>query len=318
MIQELLTEKLRPQKFEHLVLSSRVRNALGGGKVGQNILLYGTPGTGKTSAAKVIAKGFPTLYINVSDESSVETIRTKITEFCSIAGIQDDGTLSPVKIVILDEMDGASEQFFKALRGTMEKFAKNRRFIGTCNFVNKVPEAIQSRFEAVNFDFVNKEEEKEVRDEWKNRMSVIFTKIGIKIDDEALEEFVSRNFPDMRSALNKIQSFSIQGIKELTSQTIRELSWNFEDLYKILVKNPDPYKNYEFIVSEYAAKVDEAMNAIGTEFVQWLQEKHPDKMKHVPPIIIAAATHQAQRHLTIDPVISLLSLAFTVQKQLNS
>jgi DNA polymerase III delta prime subunit len=318
MIQELLTEKLRPQKFEHLVLSERVKNALGHGQVGQNILLFGTPGTGKTSAAKVLAKGYPTLYINVSDESSVETIRTKITEFCSIAGIQDDGTLSPVKIVILDEMDGASEQFFKALRGTMEKFAKNRRFIGTCNFVNKVPEAIQSRFETVNFDFVNKEEENEVREEWKNRMSSLFKKLAIAIDEEALEEFVSRNFPDMRSALNKIQSFSIQGIKELNSQTIRELNWNFEDLYKVLVKNPEPFKNYEFIVSEYASKVDEAMHALGTEFVQWIQEKYPDKMKHVPAVLIAVATHQAQRHLVIDPVISLLSLAFTIQKQLNS
>lgn len=318
MIQELFTEKLRPQKFEQLVLSERVKNALGHGQVGQNILLYGTPGTGKTSAAKVLAKGYPTLYINVSDESSVDTIRTKITEFCSMAGIQEDGTLSPVKIVILDEMDGASEQFFKALRGTMEKFAKNRRFIGTCNFVNKVPEAIQSRFEAVNFDFINKEEEKEVREEWKNRMSKIFVKIGIKIEEDALEEFVARNFPDMRSALNKIQSFNIQGIKELTSQTIKELNWNFEDLYKVLMKNPEPYKNYEFIVSEYASKVDDAMNAIGTELVHWIQEKHPDKMKHVPAILIASASHQAQRHLVIDPIISLLSLAFTVQKQLNS
>ena len=133
-IKDLLTEKLRPKKFQHLILSDRVRNALGNGKLMQNVLLYSSPGTGKTSAAKVLAYGSPSLYINVSDESSVDIIRTKITDFCSSMAIDfgeeenpdapkmENG--QPIKVIILDEVDGASDQFFKALRATIEKYAK--------------------------------------------------------------------------------------------------------------------------------------------------------------------------------------------------
>jgi DNA polymerase III delta prime subunit len=323
-IKDLLTERLRPKNFEHLILPQRVRAALGnGGFIQQNILLYGQPGTGKTSAAKVIASKQPFVYINVSDESSVDIIRTKITDFCSTISLMGatDGAHTekgyPVKVVILDEIDGASDQFFKALRGTVEKFASSCRFIATCNFINKVPEAVQSRFELVNFDFVNKDEEREVMDLWKANIKNILQRLDIEITPKALDEFISRNFPDMRSALNRIQSFQIQGVKLLTEETIRELSWSFEDVYAMLVKEPDAYANYEFIVSNYSSQVEDIMEAIGSDFIHWLKEKHPSKAKHIPQIIVTVASHQAQRNVVIDPVVSLLSLCFTVQKYVN-
>lgn len=327
MIKELLTERLRPKKFEHLVLAKRIKTALGNGTLMQNVLLYGSPGTGKTSAAKVLAAGSPTLYINVSDESSVEIIRTRISEFCSgmpitedlednpLAPKQENG--QPYKIVILDEVDGASEQFFKALRATIEKHHKSCRFIATCNYVNKIPEPVQSRFECIGFDFVSKDEEIEVRAEWTQRVKTLFDRLGIAIDEKALSEFVDRNFPDMRSALNKIQSFNIRGVKSLTAEQVKELNWDFEDLYKLISDKPDPIKNYEFIHTNYGGMVDDVMMSLSTEFVNWLKEKKPEKVAAIPQIIIANASHQAQRVHVIDPTISLLSLCFTIQKMLQ-
>ena len=67
------------------------------------------------------------------------------------------------KVVILDEVDGVSDQFFKALRATMEQFASNSRFIATCNYINKLPDPILSRFEVINFDF-DKEDAKAIKD----------------------------------------------------------------------------------------------------------------------------------------------------------
>jgi len=326
-IQDLLTEKLRPKRFEHLILTERVRTSLGNGRLMQNVLLFGSPGTGKTSAAKVLIQGSPSMYINVSDESSVDVIRTKITDFCSSIAIDFEETENPnapmqanglpIKVIILDEIDGASDQFFKALRATIEKYAANCRFIATCNYINKIPESIQSRFECISFDFANRQEENEVREEWKKRISHILGKLSIEADDSALQELVDRNFPDMRSILNKIQSFDIQGIKKITQDKVKELNWDFEDVYKMLASKPDPIANYEFILSNYSSMVEDVMSKIGTEFIHWLKEKHPDRVKFVPNILITTATHQAQRHTVIDPVISLLSLCFTVQKTLN-
>ena len=325
-IQDLLTERLRPKKFDHLILTERVKTSLGNGKLLQNILLYGSPGTGKTSAAKVLAMGSPSMYINVSDESSIDVIRTKITDFCSTMAIdfedenenapkQENGL--PIKVIILDEIDGASDQFFKALRATIEKYAKNCRFIATCNYINKIPDSIQSRFECISFDFANRKEENEIREEWTKRLGHILGKLGIEADALALKELVDRNFPDMRSVLNKIQSFDIQGIKQLTSDKVKELNWDFEDLYKLLASKPNPIDNYEFILSNYSSMVEDVMSKIGTEFIHWIKEKHPERIKFVPNILITTADHQSKRHLVIDPVVSLLSLCFTVQKILN-
>ncbi len=327
MIKELLTEKLRPKKFEHLVLPSRIKTSLGNGTIMQNVLFYGSPGTGKTSTAKVLAAGSPTLYINISDESSVDVIRTRITEFCSSMPIVEDLEENPLapkqengqpyKIVILDEVDGGSDQFFKALKATIEKFHKSCRFIATSNYVNKVPEAVQSRFECINFDFVNKEEENIVKAEWTGRVKTLFDKLGIAVDEGAMNEFVSRNFPDMRSALNKIQSFSIRGVTSLTAAQVKELNWDFEDLYNMLIAKPDPIKNYEFIHSNYSGMVDDVMSSLTSEFIMWIREKQPEKVNAIPQIIISGAAHQAQRVHVIDPTVSLLSLCFTIQKLLQ-
>lgn len=327
-IQDLLTEKLRPKKFEHLILTERVRTSLGNGRLMQNVLLFGSPGTGKTSAAKVLAAGSPSMYINVSDESSVDVIRTKITDFCSSIAIDFENIIEnvnapmqenglPIKVIILDEIDGASDQFFKALRATIEKYAKNCRFIATCNYINKIPETIQSRFECISFDFANRQEENEIREEWKKRIGTILTKLGIEADPIALDDLVDRNFPDMRSILNKIQSFDIQGVKKLTQDKVKEMNWDFEDLYKVIAGKPSPIENYEYILSNYSSMVEDVMSKIGTEFIHWLKEKHQDRVKFVPNILITTADHQAKRHLVIDPIVCLLSLCFNVQKILN-
>ena len=311
MVQELLTEKLRPKELRHMILPERIRNQFSSG-VQQNVLLTGSPGCGKTSTAKILSKDHPTMFINVSDESSVDTVRDKINDFCMMASII--GGKNAIKIVVLDEFDGASDQFYKALRGTIEKFAHTTRFIATCNWINKVPEAIQSRFEVINFDPINTAEEEYMKDEWKKRINLILNKLGISIDEPSLEEFARLYFPDLRSALNKIQSLQISGITVLDLEKIKDSGWSYIDLYEMLATSHDPVKNYQYVVGNFSTKVDDVMSAIGSEFIDWLIKKHPAKAKFVPAIIVETANHQAQRSQVIDPVVSLLSLIFSIQK----
>ena len=311
MIQELLTEKLRPRELKHMILPKRISNFFANG-ISQNVLLSGPPGCGKTTLAKILAKDYPTIFINVSDESSVETIRVKINDFCSTISVMDGK--SSKKIVILDEFDGASDQFYKALRGTIEKFASNARFIATCNYINKVPDAIKSRFEFIDFNPVTSSEEDELKKEWENRVRLILTKINIGIDDESLEEFRRNYYPDFRSALNKIQAWMIEGVKTVDSDKINELGWSYENLYDMIVSSKDPVANYQNIVGEYQGKVDEVMSALGEEFISWIINNKPELKKIIPAVIVLVADHQAQRTQVIDPMVSLLSLVFQIQK----
>ena len=311
MIQELLTEKLRPKKLEHMILPSRISKVFENG-LGQNILLSGSPGCGKTTLAKILATPFPHLFINVSDESSVETIRTKITDFCSTISVMDGK--SSKKVVVLDEFDGASDQFYKALRGTVEKYASNTRFIATCNYINKVPDAIQSRFEVIDFNPISTEEDESLKSEWANRVNLILGKIGVTIEDEALTEFQKSYYPDFRAALNKIQAWMIEGVKNIDSARVKEFGWSYEHLYNLLVTTKDPVKNYQTIVGEYQGKTDDVMSALGEEFINWIINNKPELSKIIPAVIVLVADHQAQRTQVIDPMVSLLSLFFQIQK----
>jgi len=314
MIQELLTEKLRPKELKHMILPSRISRLFESG-LNHNVLLSGSPGCGKTTLAKILASPYPHIFINVSDESSVETIRVKINDFCSTISVLDGK--SSKKIVILDEFDGASDQFYKALRGTIEKFASNARFIATCNYINKVPDAIQSRFEVVDFNPVNSEEEEALKNEWNKRVKLILGKLNIQIDDESLNEFQKAYYPDFRSGLNKIQTWMIEGVSTIDINKIKELGWTYESLYNLIITSKDPIKNYQEIAGEYQGKVDEVMSALGEEFINWIINNKPDLKKIIPGVIVLVAEHQAQRTQVIDPMVSLLSLVFQIQKMVE-
>lgn len=311
----LLTEVLRPQQVSQLIIPERIRKMLGDGELKQNFIFYGSPGLGKTSAAKVLSAKYPTMYINCSDETGVDVVRNKITTFCSTISVMDNA--EAFKVVILDEIDGVSEQFFKALRGTIEKFAENARFIATCNYFNKIPDAILSRFSTVNFDFLDAEEESYVKTEQQKRAKIVLTKLNISFSTEAVDELVKRCFPDMRKLFNRIQLLQTQQVTELTVDSIKKTEWSFEDVFNICIKSGDPYANYVFMVGQYGTRVDDVLGAMGNEFPRWLEENYSNKINTLPQVIVEVAKHQAQRVHVIDPVVTMLACIFTIQTILN-
>lgn len=312
MIQALFTEKYRPKNLEDLILPERVMSKFKDGLT-QNMLLAGSPGTGKTSTAKAIVNqfGLPYLYINASTDTSVDVIRTRITDFCSTMSILDDQ--GKFKVVILDEVDGVSDQFFKALRATMEQFASNSRFIATCNYVNKIPDPILSRFEVINFDF-DKAEENELTKKYIRRVYDICGKEGMTIEKPALVEFVKRNFPDLRSTLNKLQGYKTQGTQNITLDDVKKFNSVYKDMFDLIFNQMDPVTNYKYIVGEYSNRVDDVLQTLGQEFIEYIQTEKPQNTRHIPQIAICVAEHQAQRTLVIDPVITLLSCTYKIQE----
>jgi DNA polymerase III delta prime subunit len=311
----LFTEKYRPKNLQDLILPERVMTKFKDGLV-QNVLLAGSPGTGKTSTAKAIVQqfGLPYLYINASTDTSVEVIRTRITDFCSTVSILDPGKL---KVVILDEVDGVSDQFFKALRATMEQFASNSRFIATCNYVNKIPDPILSRFEVINFDF-DKAEETELTKKYIKRVYDICGKEGMTIDKPALVEFVKRNFPDLRSTLNKLQGYKTQGTQNISIDDVKKFNSVYKDVFELIFNETDPAKNYKQLVSDYSNRVDDVLQSLGNDFIEYIQAEKPNSIKHIPQVAIAVAEHQAQRVHVIDPIITMLSCVYKLQTIIRS
>jgi DNA polymerase III delta prime subunit len=314
MIKELLTEKLRPKELKHMILPQRIKGSFENG-LQQNVLLAGSPGSGKTSMSKILIKNHPYIFINVSDESSVETIRTKVHDFCSTVSILDGE--NQIKIVVLDEFDGASDQFYKALRGTIEKYARTTRFVATCNYLSKIPDAIRSRFEVYDFDPISKEEENEIKNQWQDRVSKILNLMEINHDDRSLELFTKKYFPDMRSALNTIQRWQIDGITDLTESKINEITFDHEEVFNMVVSKPDPIANYQYVVGQYSGRVDEVMASLSSDFIKWIEEKNPQKLNLIPSIVITVARYQSQRSQVIDPIVSLLALIFELQQMFN-
>ena len=311
----LLTEKYRPKSLEDLITPNRVKEKLNKG-VYQHLLLHGSPGTGKTSAAKVMVKHFkhPYLYINASTDTSIDIVRNRITDFCANRSIMDEP--GKMKVILLDEIDGVSDQFFKALRATMDQFSINARFIATCNYINKVPDPIQSRFEMIDFDF-SKEEESEIMKGYILRILNICKEEGVEIDKHAAVELVRRKFPDLRNMLNTIQGFISQGIEKIEVEDIKKFNSIFKDVFELVVDNTDSVKNYQYLVSNYSSRVDEVLASLGAEFIEYLKTERQSYITFIPQTIVTVAKYQAQRQHVIDPVVSMLACIYELQTILN-
>ena len=316
MHNQIFTERFRPKSLDEILLPKRIRDEFETGDLNQNFLLEGFPGTGKTTLAKILAKDRPTLYINVSDESSVDTIRTKISTFCSTISVMDKK--ESLKVVLLDEMDGASGQFYKALRATIEKFAHTARFIGTCNYLNKIPEPIQSRFSVVSFNSISRGEDREIKVNTIKRVFQISKSVGIDFNQKAVVEFVKRNYPDMRTMMNKLQSFHDRGIKQINVEDIKELNYTYNDLFALILNQTDPQKIYEHIMSNYVAKTDDVLAALGSEFPIYVREMAKDKIPLIPQLVIANAEYQAMRNNVIDAVIPMIACSYKYSMILHS
>jgi DNA polymerase III delta prime subunit len=306
----LWTEKYRPTDLDELIVPDRVYNKLKNG-VYQNLLFYGGPGSGKTSSAKILAKDHPSMYINCSSETGVDVVRTKITEFCSTLSVIDGER--KLKVVILDEFDGVSDAYMKALRGTIEQFHQTARFIATCNYFNKIPDNIQSRFECINFDF-NDVEEKEIEKKYFKRVYEIIKIEGMEIEKDALIELVRRKFPDLRATISVLQGYHAEGKTKITSDDVRKFHGIFRDLYEhIFNPKADEVANYQFLISNYSSRVDDVIQALGNDFIEFIQIEKPQLMRKVGEICYEVNRHSYESRFVIDPCITMISLVYKLQ-----
>jgi DNA polymerase III delta prime subunit len=154
------------------------------------------------------------------------------------------------KIVILDEFDYSNAQSTQpALRGFIEEFSDNCRFILTCNFKNRIISPLHSRCTMIEFRIPNKEKPKLAMN-LLERVGEILNKESIPYEEPVLAELINKHFPDFRRIINELQRYSVAGtidvgiLTELGEIQIKSLvksmkTKNFKDVRKWVVENLD-------------------------------------------------------------------------------
>lgn len=256
----LWVEKYRPQKIEDCILPNELKQTFQkfvDNKEIPNLLLTGLPGVGKTTVAKAMLDEIGSTYmmINGSEESGIDTLRTKIKNFASTVSM--DGNR---KYVILDEADYLNPQSTQpALRGFIEEFSRNCGFILTCNFRNRVIAPLHSRCSTIEFN-IPKEQSPALATNFMERVGYILENENVKSNEKVVAELVIKFFPDWRRCLNELQRYSATGtidagiLVSLSDASVEELisfvkDRNFKSCREWVVNNldNDPHRIYRRI-----------------------------------------------------------------------
>lgn len=207
----LWVEKYRPKKLSDCILPvdlSVVFNGMIKEGTIPNMMFYGKAGTGKTTVARALANdiGADSIIINCSEENGIDTLRTKIRNYCSTLSLSGG-----LKVVILDEFDYANQNSVQpALRGAIEEFATNCRFIMTCNYKNRIIEPLHSRCTGIDFT-VPSAEKAQIAMGVLKRVEQILTNEKVPYDTPVLVNLVKKHFPDIRRIINELQRYSSSG-----------------------------------------------------------------------------------------------------------
>jgi DNA polymerase III delta prime subunit len=208
----LFVEKYRPRTISECILPEDLKNTftkmVNSGEI-PNMMLSGPAGTGKTTVAKALCAelGSDHIMINCSENGNIDTLRTKIRQFASTISLTTDKP----KVVILDEFDYSNAQSIQpALRGAIEEFSANCRFILTCNYKSRIIEPLHSRCPPIDFIITNKEKPK-ICAQMFERCEEILKQESIEFDKKTVAQLILKYFPDFRRVLNEIQRYSVSG-----------------------------------------------------------------------------------------------------------
>ena len=201
-----------------------------------HLLLYGDAGSGKTTLAKIVANTIAKdnyIYINASDENSVDTVRDKIKQFASSIGF------GGLKLIILDESDYLTPNAQAALRNVIETFSKTTRFILTCNYIDKIIDPIQSRCQIFNIVPPSKKEVAQ-------HLVKILEDESVNYEKDNLVTIINQSYPDIRRVINTTQRCVIGGVLKLDESTLVEHNY-LSSILDVLKSNKNKKEKFDGI-----------------------------------------------------------------------
>lgn len=305
--QFLWVEKYRPRTIDSCILPDHIK-ATAKSFIAQgdlpNMILSGGPGMGKTTLAMAMCRelGIVPLFINGSEESGIEVLRTKIRDFA--AGLSFDGKR---KYIVLDEADYLNPNSTQAaLRSLMEEFSINCGFAFTCNYGNRIIPALHSRCAGISFA-IPPEEKKHLMVQTLARLQSILANESIRASEDILIQVIKRWWPDLRRMINEIQRACVNG--ELTLSVLGlQADVQFEPLWKSLKARK--YEDARAWVGRYA---DIDPPKFYRAVFDWLHENAEENS--LPSLIVLTADYQYKHMNVLDPHVHLA--AFCLQLMHN-
>ena len=206
-MKELWTEKYRPKSVDGYVFTDpgqkeQIEYFIKEKSI-PHLLFVGPAGTGKTTLAKILVNSldidpYDFLQVNASRDNGVDFLKKQIEGFVSTMPFGD------LKIVLLDEADYLSHNAQALLRGLMETYAAQARFILTCNLAHKIITPLKSRCQQFVID-------KTDMTEFTARAATVLVTENVEFDLDTLDSYVRATYPDLRSCLKLLQGNSVSG-----------------------------------------------------------------------------------------------------------